>query len=88
MRKFRATEHIPRFVDTDREPEECEYDTTEELLEVEWVKSYTECDEFNNFCQSKDGRILMIENKDGTWWWVVAHVTKNSLNLPVARMVK
>jgi hypothetical protein len=83
-----AVEHIPNWVDRVEPPEERKYYTTDDLLEADWVKSYAECDEFNNFCQSKDGRSLMIENQDGTWWWVVAHVTKDSLDLPVVRMVQ
>ena len=63
-------------------------ETTEELLETDWIQSYKEFEEFNNFCQSKDGNHLMIENNDGTWWWVVARVSKNSLQLPIVRMNK
>lgn len=80
-----ATQVIPRFVDMEDPPEESEYTTTDDLLEIDWVKSYTEWEEFNNFCQSKDKKHLMIENKDGTWWWVVAKVAKDSLDLPIAR---
>lgn len=80
-----AVQIIPRFVDREDPPEKAKYCTTDDLLEVDWVKRYTKWKEFNNFCQSKDGKHLMIENKDGTWWWVVAKVDKNSLDLPVAR---
>lgn len=86
IKNFLATEHIPAFVDTDDPPEQATFSNTNELLEIDWVKSYTEWPEFHNFCQHKDGRSLMIENEDGTWWWVVAKVTKGSLNLPIARM--
>lgn len=85
-KQFTAVEHIPGFVAIDDDPMESEYSTTQELLEIDWIKSYKEWKEFNNFCQSKDKRSLMIENQDGTWWWVVAHVDKNSLDLPTVRM--
>lgn len=83
--QYTAVQIIPIFVDMEDPPEEATYIVTDDLLEVDWVKRYTKWKEFNNFCQSKDGKHLMVENKDGTWWWVVARVDKDSLDLPVVR---
>ena len=82
---IKAVRHIPNFIDRDEPSERCEVENTTQLLDIDWVRSYTRWEEFHNFCQSRDGKYLMIENKDGTWWWVVARV-EGELTLTTARM--
>ena len=82
---LKARRHIPNCVDLSTPPEEYEAENTEKLLSADWIKRYEEWDEFHNFCKSKDGKKLMIENEDGTWWWVVAHIT-GDLDLKTVRM--
>jgi len=85
---IKARKHRPNFVDSSTEIESCEVESTEQLLDVDWLKKYAEWDEYHNFCQSKDGKLLMIENEDGSWWWVAAHLTAGKTDLPVVRMNK
>lgn len=75
---YRAIQHIPNFVDG-TEPKIAEFDSVEDLLEVDWVKSYLEWEEADMFVQTRERDCLMVANKDHTWWWVVAHVPRNSL---------
>jgi hypothetical protein len=65
---IKAVRHVPGYFDLDEPPERCEVENTEQLLDIDWIRGYTEWEEFHNFCQSKDGKSLMIENEDGTWW--------------------
>lgn len=64
------------------------YESVEDLIEIDWIKSYKEWDEFNNFCVSESGRLLMIENEDGTWLWVVGRSSEKISGLPVVRMIE
>lgn len=83
---MKAIKHIPNCVAWSGPKPTAYVNTTEELLNVDWVKSFKEWPEFNNFCRSKDDKHLMIESEDGTWWWCVARVDE-VLDLPVARMI-
>ena len=81
---IKARQHRPNWVETDADNRSCEVETTEDLLNVEWVKKYMEWEQFHSFCKSSQN--LMIENKDGTWWWVVAYI-EGELDLEEARMI-
>lgn len=82
-----AEQHIPGYVERCAPPFTTAFNSLQELLDAQWVQRYKSWEAFHNFCRSKNGRHLMIENEDGTWWWVVAHVSSDSINeLPVARM--
>lgn len=53
--------HIPNFVDCDRDFTPVEFNSLEELLEIEWIKQWVKKD-FVRFSQS--GRELMVELKN------------------------
>lgn len=88
MSKFKAKQHIPGFAEGPR-GKSAEFDTVEELLSEEWVQRYLKWDEAEIFVRSKDHDLLMVANKEHTWWWVVAYVPKGSIDsLPVCECKK
>ncbi len=69
--------------------------TTDELLALDWIKSWTDTPGFHRFVQSGGERgndgprwqgrrwwTLMVELHGGAEWWVVAHVSEPP-DLPV-----
>ena len=92
---IKVLQHIPNFVDCGK-PKEVEAKTLKELLEVKWIKDYTNS-HFNGgdlltFCRSdsyNSKTLLMVENDDGTAWWVVGTVLSGNIDqLPKAKMKK
>lgn len=85
----KVKQRIPNFVETSMPPKQYEFQTIEELLNIDWIQKYTKWENFARFCRNKYSDLLMIENEDGTWWWVVAYVDKGSIDeLPVVQMNK
>jgi len=72
-------QHLPTFVDTDEKPVVAEFDSTEDLLNLDFVKYYAELPDFYRF--SIGGDLLMAEYKDGSSWWVIGSIT-GSTTLP------
>jgi hypothetical protein len=69
-------QHVPGYIDGT--PREVEISSSQELLDLEWVKSYAE--DFTSFtwCQS-DHRLMIdgISKRTGNRvWWVVGHLPK------------
>ena len=55
-------QHIPGFVDCDEPPDIIDFSSTEELLNIDWIKSWAEDSDFVRFSKSKN--LLMVELKD------------------------
>lgn len=73
MNKF--TQHIPAFVDIDRDADRSfEFETTDELLNHEIVQRYGKGDNFSHFAISENH--LMEIKDDGFHWWVVGYIEK------------
>ena len=74
------TQHIPGYFEG-FDPQVAEFDTVEELIEIDWIKSYLDWDEHGpvHFVHNNDS--LLITNEDKTWWWCVGHATEGSLDL-------
>jgi hypothetical protein len=77
---------IPELKDKDITPQSSTYGNCQELLKLPWVAQWKNQKNFHRWCRSDRGDMLMVENKDGTWWWVVAYVTTGTIDgLPVVR---
>lgn len=61
-------QHIPGFVETEKEPERVDFDTLEELLAIPFVASWKADPPFERFSLSMNH--LMAEMKDGSYWVV------------------
>jgi hypothetical protein len=85
----RARQHIPKIPELegkDIQPQMAQYSNLEQLLELPWVAQWRKQAKFHRFCRSDRGDLLMVENEDGTWWWVVAMVTAGTIkDLPVVQ---
>lgn len=84
-KKYVAIQHMPGYFEGFVK-QITEFNTLDELLEEIWVKTYLTWDERPDlsFVRNKDGTLLLIANKDHTWWWVAAHVTEGSIDeLPI-----
>ena len=80
----RIRQHRPAFV-TGFENEVVKFNTTEELLEIEFVKNFSRNDNFCRYSLSTSlGRgALMAEYEDGYEWWVIGHLDNTEeVNLP------
>lgn len=78
MNKIR--QYIPAFV-TGFENEEVSFNTTEDLLEIGFVKNFSKLDNFYQYSISDNA--LMAEYKDGRSWWVVGFIDKlQEVSLP------
>ena len=67
--------HIPNFVDIDEEPETVEFSTTKELLEIPFVKSFSDSDFYKfSIADHPDDPLLIEEYDEGRKWYVVGHI--------------
>lgn len=84
MNKIR--QHIPAYVDTDQRFES-KFNTTEELLNVGWIKNFENFfhgQKFERF--AKDRNMLVAEYSEGSFWWVVGYIEKpEHVDLPLPR---
>ena len=70
MNKF--TQHMPNFVDT-REPAPCaEFETTEDLLNLEIMQKCMRRKDFSHFAMQ--GNCLMEISDNGFFWWVIGYI--------------
>jgi len=83
---MKITQHIPRFVDTNEPRQIAEVQTTEELLELPWIRKLSENQKFTQFSVSTSHpghNLLMVEYTDE--YWVVGYLQINKggkVNLP------
>jgi len=78
---MKIRQHIPNFVDLDEYPEEIEFSTLNELLEIPFVKSKTKYDDFLKFSISDNH--LMVEFDEGKTWYVVGSIDDvTNIDLP------
>ena len=84
-----ARQHIPdvpELKDKGVEAQTANFETCQELLELPWVAQWKKQEKFHRWCRSDAGDMLMVENEEGDWWWVVAYVTPGSIDgLPVVK---
>ena len=79
MNTFR--QHTPNFVDLDEPAPTCEFETTEQLLNLEVVQRYGNGDNFSHF--ALNGNQLMVVSDEGFTWWVVGYIDNpDDVNLP------
>lgn len=69
--------HIPNFAYNGEDKKSWEFNTLEELLELEWVTRFKE--DKKSFMLSENK--LMIVSDAGDWWWVVGYL-KDKVDLP------
>jgi hypothetical protein len=66
------------------EIEEDEFNNTEELVAIEWVKEYTNFDDFYRFSIDRDKHgnphDFMVEFKNGSEWWAVAKIENGDIS--------
>ena len=78
---MKATRYIPSFVDHRESRPTVEFETTEELLAIEWVASWGTKGDFSHFAKSE--HYLMAILNDGKAWWVVASLSHpDDIDLP------
>lgn len=70
---MKIIQHFPSYCDG-FEPEQAEFNSTEELLNIEWVKSFSEHKDFYRYSVS-DGNHLMAEYEQGYKWWVIGRLS-------------
>ena len=80
MNEFK--QHIPCFVDIDPpSPNLYEFETTEELLNLEIVQRYGKEKNFSHFALNENRLIEVSDN--GYYWWVVGYIKyPNDVDLP------
>jgi hypothetical protein len=73
---------FPKCVDVDNKNKTIHcFETMEEFLEIDWIKSKVNEQDFYRF--SVSGNNLMLELKEGREWWVIGiFETRDSLELP------
>ena len=73
-------QYIPNYVDG-IDPETVKFFSTEELLKIPFVESWSKYPEFFQYSLSEN--LLMAEFKDGKEWWVVGYIYGDIIiNLP------
>jgi len=77
IRKNRIISHTHDYFLSDNQM--VGFDTTEELLEIDFVKGMSEIKDFYRY--SVSGNHLMAEYKNGKEWWVIGTI-RNAVNLP------
>ena len=78
VRKNRIVARCPNayFLDDDQM---VGFDTTEELLEIDFVKNWSKIETFYRY--SISGNHLMAEYENGKKWWVIGNI-RNIVDLP------
>jgi len=79
-------QHIPNFV-SGFDPVIQNFETLEELLDIDFVKYWGVHEDFHQFSIRPygDRLFLMAEENNGKRWWVVGYITgtvRDELNLP------
>lgn len=86
---YKATQHVPSFIDTSEPSKTVEFSSVEELLQTDWIQNYLKWKEADIFVKTPEGDCLLVSNHNHSWWWVVAYVPKGSVDsLPVCRYNK
>lgn len=65
-------QHVPNFVDV-KQKLASDASTTEEVLNISWVKSWTQSSEHKFYMWVRSGTALIALFDDGTYWWVVGY---------------
>lgn len=60
-------QHVPKYVDTNSK-RFSEVSTTEEVLEINWVKKCTESTDHSFYMWTKSGRTLIALFDNGEYW--------------------
>lgn len=80
MNKLR--EHIPTFVDTREPPGQFEFETTEDLLNLDISTFYQKIENFSHFARSRN--MFMAIYEEGYHWWVIGYLEKpEDVDLPI-----
>ena len=66
-------QHIPNFVDT-HVPYESNFNITEELLNIPWVKQWERDSDKKFYRWSKSEELLIAEYDNGNYWWVIGYI--------------
>ena len=75
-------QHIPDFV-SDVIPKIEEFSTTEELLEIDFVKGWSEDKDFYEYALSENRLMAIIELENGIKWWVIGYIDNvENIDLP------
>jgi len=75
------TPHLPNFVDNSVPVKSYNFETTEDLLQLEIVVEHSKDDGFSHFALS-DNYLMKILN-DGFEWWVIGYIKNiESIDLP------
>jgi hypothetical protein len=77
---MKIIQHVPAFMDIEGR-DIGTFETTEELLNLPFVKRCRELVDFRRF--SLSGDLLMVETNDGLNWWVVGRIDEpGKVDLP------
>ena len=84
---MKAEQYRPNFF-SGFEQSKNDFNTTEELLNIEWVKSFKEDPNFHQFSITRDEsgildkpqHTLMAEYENGFKWWVVAFIRDKDIS--------
>jgi hypothetical protein len=72
------TQHIPGGCDVAYdEPDKAFFNTTEELLNIDFVKRHSKIKGFSHYAMSGD-RLMVISN-EGKFWWVLGYIKRPEL---------
>lgn len=74
-------QHIPAFVETGDEPRKrANFESLAQLLEIPFVKSWTDERDFHKL--SVSDHLLIAEQRGGRSWWVVGSLRESVPELP------
>lgn len=76
-------QHIPTSVDFDGGLT-ATVDRVEDLVRVDWIRSWSELPGFWGYAADRAGRLLVAEFDAGNRWWVVGYMSEWLPGLPVA----
>lgn len=73
-------QHIPAFLETDEPRQRSSFDSLAQLLEIPFVKIWTDDRDFHKLSVSDDN--LIAEQRGGRSWWVVGFLRESVPWLP------
>lgn len=74
-------QYRPAFIDCEDDNKEIIFNTTEELLGIDFVKNFSQNGNFYKYSISENH--LMAEYENGYEWWVIGYINNpKEVNLP------
>jgi hypothetical protein len=79
---------MPGYCDFEYDKSKIEFNTLEELINIDFVKHWMNLKDFYRFSISPERDLLMAELNNGAEWWVIGYLENANIHLPIWNSVE